>query len=321
MGWRKILFALDRTDHVEPWLLRKLTHLARGLGAEIELFQSAFDWAMLTQGGLGSAASDLETRQTLERRDAELDRVVAAFRSAGVRAHGNVSCEKLGCENILRRVAEWQPDLLIVRSRPHSPVARIALNYIDFKLIETCPCALLLLKTEVSYLNACVLAAVDPMHPHDEPAALDEAIVDTASLLTGAVEGTLHICHALAPSIPRREFRGEARVPEVIRAEVSAAYGDRARARVHALARRVTVRDERVHLALGDPAEVVPRFADVLKADVVVMGAVARSALQHILVGHTAERVLDTLRCDVLVIKPPGFRRPGTCDQPISDSP
>lgn len=35
-----------------------------------------------------------------------------------------------------------------------------------------------------------------------------------------------------------------------------------------------------------------------------VMGAVSRSRLDRLLVGNTAERVMDNLECDVLVVKP-----------------
>jgi universal stress protein E len=51
----------------------------------------------------------------------------------------------------------------------------------------------------------------------------------------------------------------------------------------------------------------IPNLAQFLHANVVVMGAVSRSALERAVIGHTAERVLDALDCDVLVIKPPGF--------------
>ena len=39
-------------------------------------------------------------------------------------------------------------------------------------------------------------------------------------------------------------------------------------------------------------------------ADLVVMGAVSRSGLKRLALGSTAERVLDFLPCDVLVVKP-----------------
>jgi hypothetical protein len=38
------------------------------------------------------------------------------------------------------------------------------------------------------------------------------------------------------------------------------------------------------------------------------MGAVSRSGLKRLLIGNTAERILDELRCDILVVKPPRFR-------------
>jgi len=47
--------------------------------------------------------------------------------------------------------------------------------------------------------------------------------------------------------------------------------------------------------------------AERVRADIVVMGAVSRSRLQRIFVGNTAERVLDHLPCDVLIVKPTEF--------------
>jgi universal stress protein E len=40
------------------------------------------------------------------------------------------------------------------------------------------------------------------------------------------------------------------------------------------------------------------------------MGAISRSGIKRLFVGHTAERVIDRLGCDVLVLKPAGFRTP-----------
>jgi universal stress protein E len=40
------------------------------------------------------------------------------------------------------------------------------------------------------------------------------------------------------------------------------------------------------------------------------MGAVSRSGLRKLFLGSTAEQLLDRLPCDVLVVKPAGFRTP-----------
>jgi universal stress protein E len=54
--------------------------------------------------------------------------------------------------------------------------------------------------------------------------------------------------------------------------------------------------------------EVLQVLARSLSADVLVMGAVSRSRLQELFVGTTAERVLDRLPCDVLIVKPAELR-------------
>jgi universal stress protein E len=58
----------------------------------------------------------------------------------------------------------------------------------------------------------------------------------------------------------------------------------------------------------GHPAEQLPRLAKSLNAQIVLMGAVSRSGLKRLVVGNTAEAVFDALACDILVVKPAGFR-------------
>ncbi len=45
-------------------------------------------------------------------------------------------------------------------------------------------------------------------------------------------------------------------------------------------------------------------FARAQGTDLVVMGALARSALKRRVVGSTAEKVLDHLPCDILIVRP-----------------
>jgi universal stress protein E len=51
-------------------------------------------------------------------------------------------------------------------------------------------------------------------------------------------------------------------------------------------------------------------MAENLKADVVIMGAVARNRWKRLFIGATAERTLEHLPCDLLIIKPDWFRSP-----------
>jgi universal stress protein E len=59
-----------------------------------------------------------------------------------------------------------------------------------------------------------------------------------------------------------------------------------------------------VHIHEGATRQLLITLTEQLPADLVVMGAVSRSALQRLFVGSTAEQVLDMLACDVLIVKP-----------------
>jgi len=54
-------------------------------------------------------------------------------------------------------------------------------------------------------------------------------------------------------------------------------------------------------------AQALPAYLTQHNASVLVMGAVSRSAIDRFFVGSTAEKLLDRVDQDVLVVKPAGF--------------
>ena len=65
-----------------------------------------------------------------------------------------------------------------------------------------------------------------------------------------------------------------------------------------------------VHVEKGEPVDVVTRLIDDQDVDLLVIGTVARSGVSGLVMGNTAERVLDAVSCGVLAVKPPGFTSP-----------
>ena len=74
------------------------------------------------------------------------------------------------------------------------------------------------------------------------------------------------------------------------------------------LMRGFAVPEDRRHLVAQVPYGAIQQTALKTRADIVVMGAISRSGLKRLLIGNTAERVLNEVRADVLVVKPRGFR-------------
>jgi nucleotide-binding universal stress UspA family protein len=46
-----------------------------------------------------------------------------------------------------------------------------------------------------------------------------------------------------------------------------------------------------------------------------MMGTAGRSGIRGLVIGNTAERMLDQLECSILTLKPPGFVAPVSCER------
>ena len=72
----------------------------------------------------------------------------------------------------------------------------------------------------------------------------------------------------------------------------------------------LTSDSSRVWLAKGNaPYAITSRAVDI-KADLIVMGTVGRTGLPGLIIGNTAEDVLQTTRTSILAVKPTGFVSP-----------
>ena len=81
------------------------------------------------------------------------------------------------------------------------------------------------------------------------------------------------------------------------------------------LLRHLRVPPERQHFIEGTPAQVISRATRDLGAQILVMGTMARSGLKRVLIGNTAEQLLEGLklrrpRAQTRALRPPYFGGP-----------
>jgi universal stress protein E len=311
MSWDRIMFAVAVPSGAQASVMNKVVCLTSALDAELELFNCVFDVDIARPGRFGSRGVEADIREIVAQRHRQIEKTAERLRTQGIRARSSVRWDYPAYEGIVRQVLRHKPDLLVVESRRKGAAARLLLTQSDFKLIETCPCPLLLIKTSRPYSAASTIAAVDPVHAHKKPAALDDAILDSATVVTQALSGKLLLFHARTPwedmvrTTPSLRHIVEAEQPDA-----QSAYRESIDRRVRELARRHGVLKERTRVTDADVAESLPQLVRAESAGIVVMGAVSRSFVKRAVVGHTAERLLDVLDCDVLIVKPPGFRSP-----------
>ena len=300
MIWRHLLLAVSNVDDVPSHVVDRVGRIARGLEADVELFHSIYQPEMV---GPAERERRVDTVIATQVEDAHrrLECIADMLRTQGVRARSSVRWDYPVYEAVVRQVLHSHADLLVVPATATTDIGRQTLHYREARLIETCPCPLLLLKAPEVYSKGCVVAAVDPLHAYEVPEELDETIVGAAKTVSYALaEAPVYLYHA---------------DPHMGAVMTSNPQGERARRnlvheRVRELAQRHNIPAANVRVDAGMVENALPEFARDARADVIVMGALSRTYAQRAILGHKAELVLDAVSCDILVVKPPGFTSP-----------
>lgn len=195
----------------------------------------------------------------------------------------------------------------------------------DLHLLRKCPCPLWLMKAPEKSNYRSILAAVDfdlvvPLaSEHD----LNRKILELAASLALADFASLHIVHAWEVLAEKMLVSRGGVSSEGVINYVESEQG-RHRNEFYRLAdelREWTGKEAYdylspgFHLPKGPAKEVIAPLAAELRADLVVMGTVARTGISGMIIGNTAEAILDQLTCSVLAIKPPGFKTPVKFDE------
>jgi len=305
----RILAVLDPTTETQPALAKAAT-LARRAGATLELFMCDFDPALSGQPLFDTDRLRRLREEFVSERLAYLEQAAEELRTEGLAVETHVHWDNPTYRGIVRRVEEASPDLVVKDTHYHTALRRTLFTNTDWSLIRTCPVPLLLAKPADWPDSPRVLAALDPGHLGDKPAALDHDILDWSELLAARMGGEVHAVHAFFPAALLAATTTMADVP-LVGGITAADIVEDERKRIAGVLGEIVaahaVPPARLHLEQGSAYDVLPRVAGSIGAALVVMGAVSRSRLQEVFLGSTAERVLDRIGCDVLVVKPADF--------------
>jgi universal stress protein E len=299
-----ILVVVDLAAGPEQPVLARAGWLAKQGAARLELFACDYDSAIDSKRVERAWVPEPGAReQLLARHRRDLEELAKPLRARGVTVSVDVVWDHPLDAAVVKKAAAHDYWLVAKGTHHHNVLQRTLLTQTDWHLIRDCPAPLLLVKDRALAAEPNVLAAVDPINEHDKPAALDDRIFNFGADLARVVRGHLHVVHAFATPM------GVELPPDV--RDVLAEEHRKAMAE---FLNTHPVVAERSYLYEGLAHESLQAAAKEHAADFVVMGAVARRGLKRLFIGSTAERVLDRLPCDLVIIKPLDFVPPGSED-------
>jgi universal stress protein E len=301
---RKILASVDATAMDHPALDVAVRLATRG-AAELKIVDMVPELPWIAR----SIAPESIERDLVRYREEHLAVIKKSLANTGISIRTAVLRGPAALA-LAREVLEFQHDLVIrAHGQPGPGMTERQFGAIDMQLLRICPCPVWLVAASAAHSRLRVLIALDAASGDPSEQQLNHRIVDIARSVArpDAIEITvLHAWTAFGEQLLRSHMPPHevAAYIESARSAASRAFDD--------LADELRQQLGQVHLELqkGEAADVIVHAATQRSVDLVIMGTVGRSGIQGLIMGNTAETVLQRLRCSVLAIKPEGFVSP-----------
>lgn len=303
---RQILAVIDPGVSAQP-CVHKAARLARAFGATLELFICDTSPQLCADRFYAAEFCDAAREGIRAGHHGQLESLAGPIRQLGVHVSSDVVFRDSLHAGIIEKVRESRPDLVVKDTHYHGVMRRALFTNTDWHLIRECPAALLLTNPITWRSLVRFAAAIDPGHAHDKPATLDHELLLLTERFALSLAGdarAVHVVdtapiHAGSAAVARR-FAGKTPIDGTLLESVRLAHHRELETVVSQHPNFAGFAD----LVEGTPVDALPQYVTANAIDVLVMGAVARGTIEALLVGRTAEKVLDRLPCDILIWKP-----------------
>lgn len=227
----------------------------------------------------------------------------------------------------VREVIRGDYDLL-VKTIDNQGLLRKVFGREDMRLLRKSPCPVWLVQPKglqsVAPKSRKVLAAIDvnDMYKSDELEVRKELnlkVLETAYSLAISEDVDLHVVSVWAApfetSLASGFIRESAENIEAYVADIEAKFNHNLDALIDEANALFGASEEpkvvaKTALIKGSPDTMIAQYAQEIEANLVIMGTVARRGIAGLVMGNTAESILDQLEQSVVAVKPTGFVSP-----------
>ncbi|WP_194755631.1 universal stress protein UspE [Aliidiomarina indica] len=301
----KLLVVLDPAQETQKALSRAL-HLARIQPTKLTLFVSIYDFAYEMTTMLSGEEREQMRQSLIHDQEAWIRDQLRNYSTDGVVIDIVVVWHHRPFEAIIRHAIDGDYDLIVKGTQKHDTLQSVIFTPTDWHLLRKAPSPVLLVKDHDWPQHGSVLAAVNAASDSDVHQGLNRKILKASGYISKKLNSHLHIvnCFPGAPASIAVE------IPEFDTHQYQESVREHHEASLMAIAQEVDVEFAGLHLREGLPDDEVPRVANELDAELVVLGTIGRTGITAALLGNTAEHVIEQLNCDLLAVKPEGFKSP-----------
>ncbi len=272
MRIKKVFCVIDPTT-TNQTSLDRAAMIARNASASLHVYVciSSYD----------RVSGDRDTMREAEtaRHKAWLSQITENLKSDGLKVTVEVDSNDNWREAIAPAAQRAKADLIVKANYRRSVIQRRLFQTSDWVLLRSAHCPVLFVKAKRTKPIEKVLAAVNLNASDKAHKALNDIVIDHAGSIAKDAGAELHAVNAYSGS------ENFIHPPD--------------------LAKKLGIPRQNAHVDNDDPEELVSKVARKLGSPLLVIGSIARKGVTGTVVGNTAERILDTLDCEILVIIQP----------------
>ena len=210
---------------------------------------------------------------------------------------------------IVQTVLRGEADLVVVGKRDQIDKGARRIGTVSVKLLRKCPCPVWVVKPGHDLAHKLVLAATDL-------SAVGDQAVSFGAWISNTLGSALHVVHAY--QIPLELQMSSPGLGEAAYAREVDKIKGAAQAHIEGQLTGFEVGSgPELHIGRNNPSTAIREAVAHLQPDLLIMGTVSRGGIPGFLVGNTAEKVLETVDCSILAVKPSDFACPVQADQRI----
>ena len=307
-AFRSILLAVTR-QHTSEMELQQVFRLTLDNRAKllIVLFDHSLDALHRLQFIPLEKKLESHLRSQLEE---ELERLKALAWEQGIQATTLIVPRRPRL-TIHQIIKDHHIDLVVKLADGSGALARKQLTGNDLALLRKCPVPILMMadRDQLPQFNGKVMVAMDVGDPDSHIYNFNRTLLQYGIYLASQENAQLHLVSVWHLPLSNRALKT---LSDDELLELQDITERRYHHKLQEVMQNVGVTESeevKVHIIKGIPAREIAKLANELNVDIIVMGTLERQKV-GILVGNTAEDILNSIYCSILAVKPEGYTSP-----------
>ncbi|MFT4712562.1 MAG: nucleotide-binding universal stress UspA family protein [Candidatus Azotimanducaceae bacterium] len=247
-------------------------------------------------------------RALVEERSKAIEQMLGKLKSnsTGVKVNIEVIPGKDYIE-LIKAVIKKKYDVLVKAPHHKGIIAGALFGNAELNLMRKCPCPVWIIKPSRKKRIRKILAAVDLAENSGKSKNLSEEIVDLAVGVAEREGARVDVVFAWQHPF---ESSVKTQIESAQYSNIVTAVKESAREKLDKLVALHPDADVSCHLINGHPERALLNYLEKNDVDLLVMGTLSRSGVPGLLIGNTAEVILNSVNCSVITMKPEGFESP-----------